>query len=138
MEEKNDNENEVDEVIPGAPAANIRRQVVCGRCGGLSHTAKNRNCPGRQAIEVAIAPVVEPQNGGQIHQAVEEVNLVVVGGDLQLPPDMLELEGHPEPNVDDVAEELAEVDQEPAPEEDFDAIEWPEVPQLPLPEGVRP
>ena len=101
MEEKNDDENRGNDPIPGAPVANIRRQVVCERCGRQGHTARNRNCPGRQAEELAVAPVVAPQDGGQIHQAEDMVDNVVFGGDLQLPPDMLELEGLPEPNGED-------------------------------------
>jgi len=138
MEEKKDDENEANNPIPGAPVANIRRQVTCGRCGMQGHTSRNNNCPGRQAEQIAVAPVVAPPDGGQNHEAVEEVDLEVVGGDLQLPPDMLELEGPPEPNGEDIPEELAPIDQEPDPFDDVDMLEWPEVPQLPLPEGVRP
>ena len=52
MEEKYDQENIGDEVIPGALATNIRRQVGCGRCGGQGHTARNKNCPGRQGLDI--------------------------------------------------------------------------------------
>jgi hypothetical protein len=140
MEEKEDHESEGDEVNPGAPVANIRRQVTCGRCGQQGHTARNRNCPQRQAEVVAAAPIVAHVFGGQIHQAVEGVDLVNIVEDLQLPMAMALMEGLPEPDGEDIPQELAEVDQEPPPperEEDNDMIEWPEVPQLPLPEDVR-
>ena len=70
MEEKEDHESEGDEVNPGAPVANIRRQVTCGRCGQQGHTARNRNCPQRQAEVVATAQVVAPEVGDQIHQVI--------------------------------------------------------------------
>jgi len=44
-----------EEVNPGGPAANIRRQVMCGRCGMLGHTARNKNCPARDAEVIAAA-----------------------------------------------------------------------------------
>ena len=38
---------------------------ILGRCGVVGHTAKNKNCPAREAEVVAAAPVVAPQIGGQ-------------------------------------------------------------------------
>ena len=83
----------------------------------------------------AVAPVVVPQDGGQIHEPEDQLELVQIGEGLQLPLPILELEGFPEPLGDDILEELAEIDQPyevGEVNEAYSLMEWPEVAQVPL------